>query len=299
LSLVHLQRAAMGIKVDFTCLICLKIYKNPFVLPCGDTICEEHLSESEVLKNNSIKCQSCKETCEVKDNKMIRPNMTVQKLISNERFLSDTEIFKKNSLEESIENFFQLNEQLQESKNIFDLDCYNRFQEVRRKIDVQREELKDQIDKISFKMLDELKAIEESYAIRIKEFKVEAFDSEKEKNILNETFRDVNLLISSINQLQLKQDDDVSRLKSNLNEICQLKTFMTKSNDFKPNLSFSRDSFGFLSTQSSSTFIFDKNQPFVQASYNLSPINGDVSRFHDQSADWEPTEEDWLERILI
>ncbi len=64
----------MSVKADFTCLICSKIFKNPFVLPCGDSICEEHLKESEVLKNNSFKCQSCGEVFEVKNNEMIRPN---------------------------------------------------------------------------------------------------------------------------------------------------------------------------------------------------------------------------------
>ena len=42
-----------------------------------------------------------------------------------------------------------MNEQLQDAKNSFDLDSHNHFQEIRRKIDVQREELKDQIDKIA------------------------------------------------------------------------------------------------------------------------------------------------------
>jgi hypothetical protein len=50
----------------------------------------------------------------------------------------------------------------------------------------------------------------------------------KEKKSLNETFRDVNLLISSINQLQVKQGKIVSRLRSNLDVIGQLKTFQTK-----------------------------------------------------------------------
>jgi hypothetical protein len=160
-------------------------------------------------------------------------------------------------------------------------------------IEVQREELKDQIDKISLAMIDELKAIEDTYAIRIKEFKAESYDLEKEKQILNETFRDVNLLISSINQLEVKQDEAASRLKLNLSEISQLKTFLTESNDFQPNLPFNRDSFGLLSSKNSSTFIFDKNQRFVQESYKLSPINSafeEVWRnsnvsimFHDQS----------------
>jgi hypothetical protein len=261
----------MSVKVDFTCLICSKIFKSPFVLPCGDTICEEHLYDPQVLKNNSIKCQSCEETFQVKDNEMIRSNKSFQKLIQKELFLSDAEKSMKKSLEESVQNFFQLNEQLQESKNIFDLDCHNHFQEVRRKIDVQREELKDQIDKLSFKMIDELKLIEESYAIRVKEFHVEAYDLEKEKNILNETFRDVNLLISSINQLQVKQDEAASRLKSNLNEISQIKTFLTESNEFKPNLSFNRDSFGLLNVKASSAI--KKNKKIIQSRFNLRHTN--------------------------
>ena len=44
---------------------------------------------------------------------------------------------------------------------------------------MQREELKDQIDKLSFAMIDELKLIEDTYANRIREFKVESFDLRK------------------------------------------------------------------------------------------------------------------------
>jgi hypothetical protein len=192
-------------------------------------------------------------------------------------------------LEESIENFSLLNEQLQESKNIFELDCYNHFQEIRRKIDVQREELKDQIDKIALAMIDELKAIEETYSNRIKEFQVEAYDLEKEKKILNETFRDAYILISSINQLQIKQDEAASRIESNLSEISQMKTFLTESNDFKPNLSFNRDSFGLLSTQPSSTFIFDIMSEFSPL-FHTSSTNNSIfyesrhdSRYYDNS----------------
>jgi hypothetical protein len=262
----------MSVKVDFTCLICSKIYKNPFLLPCGDTICEEHLKEPEVLKNNSIKCKLCEEVFEVKNNEMIRPNKALQKLIQKELFLTASEKVEKKGLEKSLKKFSKLNEQLQESKNIFELDCYNHFQEIRRKIEVQREELKDQIDKLSFAMIDELKAIEESYSNRIREFKVEAYDLEKEKRILTETFRDVNLSMRSINRLENKQDEDVSRLRSNLSEISRMKTFMTESNDFKPNLPFHRDSFGLLSTQPSSTFIFDRSSDSFRMFQTSSPI---------------------------
>jgi hypothetical protein len=57
-----------------------------------------------------------------------------------------------------------------------------------------------------------------------------------------------------------------------------MKTFMTESNDFKPNLSFNRDSFGLLSTKSSSTFTFDKVSKCSRMFHTSSPNN---SIFYD------------------
>ncbi len=43
-------------------------------------------------------------------------------------------------------------------------------------------------------MIDEIKAVEETHANRLKEFKVGVFDFEQEKKILDETFRDVSII---------------------------------------------------------------------------------------------------------
>jgi hypothetical protein len=157
-------------------------------------LCEEHLKEASVRKTNSITCKTCQIEFDVKDNQMIRPNKAMQKFIENERYLSVEEKSIKSHLEQALRDFLYLNEQLQDAKNSFDLDCHNHFQEIRRKIDVQREELKDQIDKIALAMIDEIKAVEETYANKLKEFKVDVFDFEQEKKILDETFRDVSII---------------------------------------------------------------------------------------------------------
>ena len=47
-----------------TCNICKKYLKNPVLLPCGETICNQHvdLKKSENAENYSVyKCQICKE----------------------------------------------------------------------------------------------------------------------------------------------------------------------------------------------------------------------------------------------
>jgi predicted nucleic acid-binding Zn-ribbon protein len=167
---------------------------------------------------------------------MIRPNKAMQKFIENERYLSDEEKSLKKQLKDSLRDFLDLNEQFQDVKNSFDLDCHNHFQEIRRKIDVQREELKDQIDKIALTMIDEIKEMEQKHSKSLNEFKVEIFDFDKEKKILNETFRDVNLSIESIKMLKSKQDETITSIKSKINEINKLKKVVLKSNDFKANL---------------------------------------------------------------
>jgi hypothetical protein len=238
----------MSCKEGFTCLICSKIYKNPFVLPCGDTICEEHLNESQVLKSNSIKCQSCEEVYEVKHNQIIRPNKELQKLILNERYLNDEEKSLKQQLEQSLRDFLNLNELFQDVKKSFDSDCHNHFQEIRHKIDMQRVELNDQIDKIYMTLIEQTKDMEQKYSKSLNDFKVESFDFDKEQKILNETFRDVNLSAESIKMLQSKQDETIASIKLKVSEINQLKKVLIKSNEFKSNANanvlIDRDSFG-------------------------------------------------------
>jgi hypothetical protein len=46
-------------KSQLTCSYCSKIYKHPIQLPCDDSICGEHLSERDVVKENKIKCKEC------------------------------------------------------------------------------------------------------------------------------------------------------------------------------------------------------------------------------------------------
>ena len=52
------------------------------------------------------------------------------------------------------------------------------------------------------------------------------------------------MLIKNINYKQIVQEEDIQTIQSKLNEITQVKDFLKKSNEFKPNLSFNLDSFG-------------------------------------------------------
>ena len=104
-----------SVKQDLMCSFCSKIYKNPFILPCDDILCEEHLKEASVRKNNSITCKTCQKEFDVKDNQMIRPSKPMQKLIKNERYFSLEGKSIKSHLEQALRDFLNLNEKFQDA----------------------------------------------------------------------------------------------------------------------------------------------------------------------------------------
>ena len=95
----------MSLKLELTCLICSKIFSNPFSLPCNDTICHEHLNET---LENKIKCVTCGEEFHVNGNEFIRPVKLLKSLIDKEMYLSENEKILKNSIETSLQDFYAL-----------------------------------------------------------------------------------------------------------------------------------------------------------------------------------------------
>ncbi len=55
--------------------------------------------------------------------------------------------------------------------------------------------------------------------------------------LIEETFRNPNLLIETIIEMQRKQDESLREIQLKLNEINQVKDNLKASNEFQPNLS--------------------------------------------------------------
>ena len=53
----------LTLKSQLTCSYCSKAFKDPILLPCDDSICRQHLSDRDVVKQNKIKCKKCNEEC--------------------------------------------------------------------------------------------------------------------------------------------------------------------------------------------------------------------------------------------
>jgi hypothetical protein len=242
---------------DLTCSCCMKIFKNPVILPCNDNLCAEHLKEPNVLKHNKIKCNVCNQEFNLKDNDLIRENKLAKSLIEKEVYLDEEESSLKKSLNQSFKTFSILCEQFQQTKNSFELDFHNHFQEVRRKIDLQREELKDKIDKVALQMIEQTKIIEAKYKIEQKQkydsvmfHKNKKSTKEQEFKDLEEKFRQPKLSLQSLKQLQVSQNVLISEIMSKQQEIVEIKENLNEDIQFTPNLTFDNEIFGKLQLNS-------------------------------------------------
>jgi hypothetical protein len=231
------------LKSNWICSYCSKIFKDPIILPCADSICREHLSEKEVVKQNKIKCNECKQEVQVKDKKL-KSNKTLTRLIDSKSYLNVEEISLKQKLEQTIRKFVQFYDEFIQTNTKLESDVFDHFQEMRFKVDEHRERLKGIIDDIALKMIEKIEKNEEIYLKNLKEKLQKNLSSfngtkslENELNEMEEMFRNPNLLIQSIKQMQRKHEESLNEIKSKLNEMNQLKADLKTMNRFQPNSS--------------------------------------------------------------
>jgi hypothetical protein len=226
-------------KSQFTCSYCYKIFKEPILLPCEDSICREHLAEREVVKQNKIKCNKCNEEFGVKNNEF-KSNDALKNSIESQSYLNQEEISLKQELEETIRKFFEFYDEFIQNRTKLDLDVFNHFHEMRFKIDEQREELKRRIDDIALVMIEKIKKNEAKYLQDLKEH-FSSFDGmqslEDKLNEIEAKFRQPNLLIQTIQDMQKKQEESLKDIQLKLNLMSLVKDDLIATNDFKPTLS--------------------------------------------------------------
>ena len=152
----------MNIKERLTCKCCNEIFINPITLVCGDSICKHHIDEL-VSSNTSekFKCPLCdKENL----NHDLEANKLIQELI--EIRLHE---FKINPSYEAIFNSFKM-----EIKNfetiLKDLENYifTEISELKRLVDLDREILKNEIDKLADDSIKQLESYEEKFRTEYK-----------------------------------------------------------------------------------------------------------------------------------
>ena len=78
-------------KSQLSCSFCSRIFKDPILLPCDDSICRDHLKEKDVVKENRIKCNKCNGEFQVKNN-AFKSNEALKTLVESQSYLNKEEM---------------------------------------------------------------------------------------------------------------------------------------------------------------------------------------------------------------
>jgi hypothetical protein len=219
-------------------------------LPCKHSICQEHLKEKEVLKQSKIKCAECKQEFDVKSNEF-QSHDALRESLKGQFYLSFEEIYLKNKLKDSIQKKFEIYDQITQSKSKLESDVFDRFQEIKFQIDLHREDtpkvydisILTKIVDISLDMIEKTEKHQVLYWQSLNEKLLETqwikdFEKKSLENELIEIedkLRNPNLFITTIREMQQKQEKNIRDMQSISNEMNQVKAHLEASNGFKPN----------------------------------------------------------------
>ena len=175
----------MNIKEDLTCKYCREIYTNPITLICcGDNICKQHIEELISISKNSCNRFMCPLCDEENSNQNLNVNKFIQKMVENElhKFKIDAKY------KEAVENF---NKEIQSLETLLkdpESFIYEEINELKRQVDLDREILKSQIDKLADDLIQKLDFYMDKFKNEHKDIDFSRYESlvESSKNELLE-----------------------------------------------------------------------------------------------------------------
>ena len=173
------------IKHLFDCCQCNLLLVDPVTLPCGYNVCERHIIY-ELLgnDNNKLKCQFCPRDHPIPEDGFI-VNKQIQKALDiklNTLKLNPVYDECKNMIMEAKENVTKI-ESLERNAESY---IYEYFEDIKRKVDLRREDLKMKIDTCSDELIKSIESNQLNCIKLSKEVDRLTSDIEKFKQELNE-----------------------------------------------------------------------------------------------------------------
>ena len=235
------------VKSEIICNICKLILKDPVTLPCSSDICGEHLRD-DTVKNGVITCEKCEKNFDVPRNGFAT-NLALTNLLANEFHLSNEEKTIKRAIQDLINQLKELQHLVVTSKRPeMELANFEHFTEIRRQIDIQREELKKKIDEIALKLIDQVNARENVYKSKLNEtISGIVFDTDLAKytQLVDQEFRRPKLLIEEAERLKIDHAHKVAEFEAKIKEFASLGNEI-KSFKFEPRQELQEIGFGCL-----------------------------------------------------
>ena len=213
----------MNLKSTMICCICKRILKDPVTLPCHCVVCNEHLHDDSA-KNGSIQCLKCDKDFDI-PLEGFAPNQLAESYLDKELHLNEEEKALKASLHCLIYQLDKLQSELKLKQANLDRISYDVFSDIRRNIDLRREELKSKIDEISLKMIEHTNALEKLYTTRARAiFPLgNQVDIENSSQKITEAFRLTNIILADVKSMQDGHEQTLGQLESKKAEFDSLR----------------------------------------------------------------------------
>ena len=238
-------------KSELQCQLCSKILKDPVNLPCQCTICHGHLKDGSV-KDGLIECVPCGEKFVVKG---IQLKVSKYAKLESEGSLSPVEKAAKSKTQKLHNEFQQLYDKLQQEQTEFELSSYDHFAEIKRRIDLQREELKEKIDEIYLAMIRQVEKHQAIYKQKLDETRCfKEFNAERETKNFEEEFRKMDLTIENVQKLQTTYEAKIKALQDRMTNLQLVGEKMRKCS-FMAKKDFGLSSFGALTLRSLNMYL--------------------------------------------
>ena len=233
----------MNIKEQLTCKVCYQIYKDPITLPCGCNTCKQHVEEAiSKSSSNKFMCPLCNEE---NINQRFNINRIIETMVEKELHKFEIDSEHKLILSSFKKEITKLEALIRDPENVI----YEKIGELKLKVDLEREEMKIEIDKLADGLIQQLETFENNFKAgcrtnidlehynglvklsrkQLGEYEkcLELFSSKKEER--DEKSRQAEKLVNKL-RLEIKE--------------AETKLFANRSITYKPSGIASRDLFG-------------------------------------------------------
>ena len=240
----------LSIKKQIACVLCKMIPINPVTLPCECYICNKHLSD-HFVKTRKIRCPDCKEEFEVSNQIDFRvANKKVKNILNEELYLNEHERSAKKSFNFAIDQFKQKYEILIDEAKSYESENYDHFAELRRQIDIQKEELirdtTKKIEEVWLILIQKTKDTQMAFNQKLKDLNIVQIDLDKERELINDEFRKLDLSIERIEALNSAQIKQIKAIESKLKDVEKLKQQIKSYSFNAAEFNFTLSSFGII-----------------------------------------------------
>ncbi len=175
------------IKNLFDCDLCHKVLVDPISIPCGNNVCKSHLDKLliNVSKDKTFfTCELCKEEHSIPKNGFLVNKRMQSGLEIQFNTLKLTPVFDecKQEIKKANENLEKV-KTLEKNSESF---IYEYFADIKRQVDIRREDLKVKIDKYSDEVIQSIEDTQVNYIKLSKQVNQISTDIEQSKKELDD-----------------------------------------------------------------------------------------------------------------